>query len=64
MRDLYDIFFLVQIVKERERVEKSIMGLLQNFHGPEDEKELRAIIISGSAPTVEHMLEAIAEWAR
>ncbi len=62
VRDLYDIFFLINLVVSRERVVDSLRQLIQSFRRPIDERELKTIIISGTIPTVERMLEAIEKW--
>ncbi len=64
VRDLYDVFFLLQVLEDKRVVKKRLNELLLNFKRPVDERELRALVISGSAPTVKKMLEVIGEWAR
>jgi predicted nucleotidyltransferase component of viral defense system len=63
VRDLYDIFFLLQVVEERDGVERAVRKLLEDFKRPSDERALKAIILSGSVPSVESMLEGIEQWA-
>ncbi len=64
VRDLYDVYFLLQLVEQREKVLKSVRILVDRFQNPEDAGSLRAIIISGVAPSVADMLEWIRNWAR
>ncbi len=64
VRDLYDVYFLLHLAENRERVLKSVRILLDGFRDPEDAGSLRAIIISGVAPSVAEMLEWIRIWAR
>jgi len=62
VRDLYDVFFLTRIV-EKQRVRGSVLKLVEKFTMPVDEKELKALIISGSIPKAEEMLESVRRWA-
>ena len=63
IRDLYDIFFLLSYVQEN-RIKEDLKKLIKNFIKPEDEENLKAIIITGAVPTYEQLFEAIKEWAR
>lgn len=63
-RDLYDVFFLLGQVAERREVAASVARFLREFEPPADERELRALVISGSVPTVKQMVEAMRAWAR
>src|SRR5438445_3864550 len=62
VRDVYDVFFLLQILEDKRVVKKSLNELLLDFRRPVDERELKALVISGVAPTVTKMLEVIREW--
>ncbi len=62
VRDLYDIFFLINLVEAKEGFLDSLREIIQSFKRPVDESELKTIIISGTIPTVEGMLEAIEKW--
>ncbi len=62
VRDLYDVFFLTRTV-EKQRVRGSALKLVEKFTMPIDEKELKALIISGSIPKAEEMLESVRRWA-
>lgn len=64
VRDFYDIFFLLQFVEERREVKHALVRLVDEFARPLDEKELKALIISGGIPTVQDMLEAVRKWVR
>lgn len=63
VRDLYDIFFLIKIV-EKNKVKRDVIKLMKNIEKPIDEKELKVLIISGSIPTTNEMIETIKKWAR
>jgi len=64
VRDLYDIFFLLKFIEEKEKVKKPLTNLVGEFKKPEDEKELKVLIISGCVPTVEKMIEEVRRWVR
>jgi predicted nucleotidyltransferase component of viral defense system len=62
VRDLYDIFFLLKMAR-KDKVEGEALKLVAEFKKPVDEKELKAIIISGSIPSADHMMEVVRRWA-
>jgi len=62
IRDLYDIFFLLKFVEEKGKVKDALRRLIKEFVKPVDEKELKALIISGSVPRLEDMMEVIRKW--
>jgi predicted nucleotidyltransferase component of viral defense system len=64
IRDLYDIFFLLKFVEKRENIKGVLTKLISNFKKPLDEKELKVLIISGSAPSVENMLREVSKWVK
>jgi len=64
VRDLYDIFFLLKFVENKEKIKEALKDFLEKFEKPEDEKELKVLIISGSIPNVESMVEAMRAWVR
>ena len=59
IRDLYDIFFLLRYVKEKNEIAERLRKLLKNFENPMDEKELKILIFEGLAPKIEEMLNYI-----
>lgn len=63
IRDLYDIFFLLDFVNQKE-IGKNIFHFLENFKYPEDEKELKYLIIVGVAPKLEEILEKIKKYGK
>ena len=63
IRDLYDIFFLLNIVPEKNEIKKDLRKLLDNFKAPVDEADLRAVIIVGVAPKLADILSEIKRWA-
>jgi len=62
IRDLYDIFFLLRHVKEKDDVKNNIKRLISNFKKPVDEKELGALILEGITPDSEKMLSYTKSW--
>ena len=63
IRDLYDIFFLLNFVKDRSIV-SDLKNLIRNFKDPIDPDDLKAIIISGAVPNAGKLIEAIKSWAK
>jgi len=55
IRDLYDIFFLLKYVDEKN-IKNELNTLINNFKKPLDEKELKIIIIDGIVPNTDNML--------
>lgn len=62
VRDLYDIFFLLSQVKEKEKVQAALQKLLQHYQPPLDEKELHVFILEGAAPSAQKMKEFIEHY--
>ncbi len=63
IRDLYDIFFLLNYAKENKIIEH-LKKLIKNFTKPKDEENLRAIIISGAIPNSKQLIEEIRRYIR
>lgn len=61
-RDLYDIFFLSNLVKRNE-IKSELLKAIENFEKPLDEKELKTLIIYGSIPTADTLLNEVKAWA-
>ena len=59
IRDLYDIFFLLRHVNDKNAIKTNLKKLIANFKRPIDEKELRVLIIEGITPNVKEMLAYI-----
>lgn len=59
IRDLYDIFFLLRYVENLSSVKKELKGLIAKFKNPEDENNLKVLILEGLVPSKEKMLEYI-----
>jgi predicted nucleotidyltransferase component of viral defense system len=64
VRDLYDIYFLLNFVEDKKKVKEDLTKFLSSFKKPVDEKDLEALIISGTAPTVEYILRVIEKWVK
>lgn len=59
IRDLYDIFFLLRLVKDNSKISSKLKLLIRGFKPPIDEKDLKVIILEGLTPSPEKMLEYI-----
>jgi predicted nucleotidyltransferase component of viral defense system len=57
IRDLYDIFFLLKYVKNKQEIKRELTHLIKEFKMPIDEKELRVLIIEGIIPDAKKILE-------
>jgi predicted nucleotidyltransferase component of viral defense system len=64
VRDLYDVFFLLRLMPKTEETKSAVSRLLAKFRPPVDERELRAVILSGAVPSVSSMLEYMRRWVR
>lgn len=64
IRDLYDIFFLLNYAEKNKEIIRHLNKLVKNFVKPEDEENLQAIIISGAIPDSKQILEGIRRWAK
>ena len=64
IRDLYDIYFLLNLVEDRNKIELVLKKFLKEFKYPKDEKDLAHIIISGAVPTSDQLYGSIKRWAR
>ena len=59
IRDLYDIFFLLRHVKDKNIVKRDLERLLKEFKHPIDETDLKVLIIQGLIPSINSMLNYI-----
>ncbi len=64
IRDLYDLFFLLNYVSDKEKIISSLKKLIKNFSKPEDEENLKAIIIIGVIPSSKDIIDYITRWAK
>ena len=62
IRDLYDIYFLLQKVNEKEVVIGDLKRLLRRYKPPINPKELKTLIYTGVTPKLEDMLEEMRKW--
>lgn len=60
IRDLYDVFFLLRYIKNKDKIKGELKKLINNFKMPIDEKELKVLIIEGIVPNVDEILKYIA----
>jgi len=59
IRDLYDIFFLIKYVENKDKIREELNNFIRNFKKPIDEKNLQVLIFDGLTPTVGQMLDYI-----
>ena len=59
IRDLYDIFFLLQYVEEKKKIAQHLKKLIENFKQPVDQQELRIFILEGVVPSAQGMYDYI-----
>ncbi|MEW6063544.1 MAG: nucleotidyl transferase AbiEii/AbiGii toxin family protein [Nanoarchaeota archaeon] len=64
IRDLYDIFFLLRYIEDKNKIKSKIIKLIDNFKKPIDEKELKILIFEGLIPNYDKMLEYIKKWEK
>ena len=64
IRDLYDIYFLINYVDNKRDVEAYLRKLIKNYENPVDEANLTNIIIMGAVPNSEKILMEIKKWAK
>jgi predicted nucleotidyltransferase component of viral defense system len=64
VRDLYDIYFLLSFVSDKEKINKKLKDFIENIEKPLDEKNLPALIISGVSPKVDEMIKVIKAWVK
>ena len=64
IRDLYDVFFLLRFVREKEKIKKELEALIASFKKPLDEEELKTLILYGITPSSEEMIEYIKRWLK
>ena len=63
IRDLYDIFFLLRYVNNKELVKEDLTTFIKNFKNPLDAPDLRAILLESLVPSVSSMLNYISKEA-
>ena len=64
VRDLYDIFFLLRHVQNKELVIKELRLFISDFKNPVDADELKVLIIEGLTPEVGKMLDYIKAYCK
>ena len=64
MRDLYDIFYLLRFVKEKEKIKKDLAILITEFKQPLDEDEFKTLILYGIVPRASEIIEYIKRWLK
>lgn len=64
IRDLYDIYFLLHHIQNKEIIKKHLEKLVNNFEKPLDEKNLANIIIVGVVPKSDVLIWEIKRWVK
>jgi len=62
LRDIYDIFFLLKYVKNKNEILEDIKSLIKKFKEPIDKEELKVLIIEGLVPDAGKLLEYLERW--
>jgi len=64
IRDLYDIFFLLNFVEDKNQIKNSLIDLIKNFSEPVDPKDLKVLIILGAIPDIDEIMRVIKKWGK
>ena len=64
IRDIYDIFFLLKYVEDKNKIKMQIQKLFKEFKSPVDEKELRILVLEGIAPNYKEILDYLKRWEK
>jgi predicted nucleotidyltransferase component of viral defense system len=64
IRDIYDVFFLLKLIRDKDAVLQAIRTFLAKQQPPVDESDLKVIIIEGIAPTYKEIMDYIKRWER
>lgn len=59
IRDLYDIFFLLRYIENKNSIKKELIRLVSEFKKPVDKENLKVLIIEGLVPKTSDMLNYI-----
>ena len=57
--DMYDIFFLLRYVNNKEAIKEDLEGFIKNFKNPVDEADLKTILLAPIVPSSWDMLNYI-----
>jgi len=58
IRDLWDVFFLLKNVEDVKKI-REIGDLIKNYKKPNDEENLKTILLEGIVPSAEEMIQYI-----
>ena len=64
VRDLYDIFILLNYVENKKEINNSLKRLLSKYKKPKDEEILKTLVFIGAVPTLQQILMVIKKWAK
>lgn len=64
IRDLYDIYFLLHHIEDKNIIRDYLEKLIKNYKEPLDEENLAKIIIAGLVPKSDQLLWEIKKWVK
>lgn len=64
VRDLYDIYYLSGLVKEKEEIKELLSEFLERYQKPKNSYQLDSLIITGATPNTEDMLKELKRWVK
>ena len=64
IRDLYDVFFLLRYVKNKEEIKNELEQFILNFEQSIDPENLQIMILTPPIPTIKEMKEYIERWVK
>ncbi len=65
IRDLWDIYFLLGLVRDHRLVAKDLQRLLKHYKKPIDESDLQILILEGIVPNADQMIHYIQrQWEK
>lgn len=64
IRDLYDVYYLSDLVEEKSKIKLPLSKLLKSYKQPKNKKQLQSLIITGVAPNEKDIKKQIKRWAK
>ena len=64
IRDLYDIYFLLDYTENKKLIESHLKKLITHYEKPKDEENLANILIVGLVPNSNQLLAEIKKWVK
>ena len=63
IRDLYDVFFLLRFIDDKNPIRDKLKKLIKDFKKPYDENDLKILILTGLVPSSDNMINYIRTYA-